>query len=102
MIPSGAVIFTYIVVIAPAFNQSGIPKEERLDVQQLVSDLRERGKEAFCWGDVPEGHTDWSATDSAAAICRSISVNTQPEDIVAVLSNGGFGGLHQKLLDELN
>lgn len=91
-----------IVVIAPAFNQSGIPKEERLDVQQLVSDLRARGKEAFYWGSTPEGKHDWSAVDSATAISRSISVNTQPEDIVAVLSNGGFGGLHKRLLEQLN
>ena len=44
-----------IVVIAPAFNQSGIPKEDRLNVHQLVSDLRARGKEAFCWGEAPLG-----------------------------------------------
>ena len=28
----------------------------------------------------PEGRRDWNATDSAIAICRSISVNTQAEE----------------------
>lgn len=91
-----------IVVIAPAFNQSGIPKEERLDVSKLVSDLRSRGKEAFCWGEAPSGRRNWTAADSADAIAQSVSSNSQEEDIVAVLSNGGFGGLHKKLLDKLH
>ena len=91
-----------IVVIAPAYNQSGIPKEERLDVHQLVSDLRARGKEAFCWGDAPIGQTNWSASQSAESLANSISANTQQEDMIAVLSNGGFGGLHEKLLQQLH
>lgn len=91
-----------IVVIAPAFNQAGIPKEERLDVNKLVSDLRSRGKEAFCWGDAPAGQKDWTSAASADAIAQSIASNSQEEDIVAVLSNGGFGGLHKKLLEKLS
>jgi UDP-N-acetylmuramate: L-alanyl-gamma-D-glutamyl-meso-diaminopimelate ligase len=91
-----------IVVIAPAFNQSGIPKEERLNVHNLVSDIRARGKEAFCWGDAPEPKIEWSASDSAAVIVQSICNNVQPEDVVAILSNGGFGGIHQKLISQLS
>lgn len=91
-----------IVVIAPAFNQSGIPKEERLNVNELISDLRARGKEAFCWGDSPESKMEWSASDSASVIVQSICNNVQPEDVVAILSNGGFGGIHQKLMAQLS
>ena len=36
-----------IIVIAPAFNQDGIPETERLSVDKLINDLRARGKEAF-------------------------------------------------------
>ncbi len=91
-----------LVVIAPAFNQEGIPKDERLDVQQLISDLRARGKEAFCWGEAPQAGLEWNASASASVIAQSIANNTQPEDIVAVLSNGGFGGIHTKLLQLLS
>ena len=87
-----------IIVIAPAFNQDGIPKEERLDVHQLVDALRARGKEAFCWGEAPTGRNAWSASDSAAAIANSVVQNVQQEDLIAVLSNGGFGGLHGQLM----
>ena len=90
-----------IIIIAPAFNQDGIPIEERLDVSKLVCDIRARGKEAFCWGDTPQDHTEWSAKDSAIAITHSVSIHAQPEDLIAVLSNGSFGGIHQQLLNAL-
>ena len=59
-----------IVVIAPAFNQSGIPKEERLDVQQLVSDLRTRGKEAFLLGRRTGGSTRLECSRLCHSSCR--------------------------------
>ena len=83
-----------VVVIAPAFNQESIPEAERLSVDKLISDLRARGKEAFCWGDQPNGNTNWSAVESASAIVHSVSNNSQPGDMIAVLSNGGSGGIH--------
>lgn len=91
-----------VVVIAPAFNQEGIPEEERLSVNKLIADLRARGKEAFCWGEQPHEMTSWSASESADAIVQSVAKNSQPGDMIAVLSNGGFGGIHGKLLDALN
>jgi UDP-N-acetylmuramate: L-alanyl-gamma-D-glutamyl-meso-diaminopimelate ligase len=36
-----------------------------------------------------------------AAIVSHVKDHALPGDIVAVLSNGGFGGIHQKLLDRL-
>ena len=90
-----------IIVIAPAFNQDGIPETERLSVDKLINDLRARGKEAFCWGDKPSELEEWSATQSANAIAQSISNNSQPGDMIAVLSNGGFGGIHSTLLHVL-
>jgi UDP-N-acetylmuramate: L-alanyl-gamma-D-glutamyl-meso-diaminopimelate ligase len=34
-------------------------------------------------------------------IVAQVSAQAQPGDVLAVLSNGGFGGIHQKLLDAL-
>ena len=87
-----------ITVIAPPYDQSQIPVEERMDAGKLVDDMRAGGGEAFLWGEPPEGAEDWSASQSAQSISDQVIANVQSEDVVAVLSNGGFGGLHQKLM----
>ena len=74
-----------ITVIADPFGVSGIPEQERMDPVALVDGIRARGNEAF----------NWPQPDD---IVTRVLANVQPEDVVAVLSNGGFGGLHQKLI----
>lgn len=39
--------------------------------------------------------------DSLEAIVERVSAETDAGDQVLVMSNGGFGGIHQKLLDAL-
>lgn len=90
-----------LTVIAPPHDQSRILPEERLSAPRLVAQLRARGNEAFLWGERPEGVEDWSAERSARVISAQIAANAQPEDVIAILSNGGFGGLHRTLLAEL-
>ena len=41
------------------------------------------------------------AFDDLAALVQAIKAAAQPGDHVLVMSNGGFGGVHQKLLDAL-
>jgi len=77
-----------LIVIAEPYDQDGIPEPERLDAGQLVDDIRAQGLEAWVWPD-------------ADAIAARIAANAQPSDVVAVLSNGGFGGLHGKLIEHL-
>ena len=77
-----------ISVIATPFNQEGIPVEERMNADQLVRGIRARGREAFHW-------------PNADGIATRVAANAQPEDVVAILSNGGFDGIHQKLIDLL-
>lgn len=90
-----------ITVIAPPYDQSRMLPEERLNPNALVDGIRARGNEAFLWGQRPEGAEDWSSQRSARAISAQVTANVQPEDVIAVLSNGGFGGLHQLLLADL-
>lgn len=90
-----------ITVIAPPYDQSRIRAEDRLNPSELVEQIRARGNEAYLWGERPEGVDDWSAQRSARSISAQISANAQPEDVIAVLSNGGFGGLHKLLLADL-
>jgi UDP-N-acetylmuramate: L-alanyl-gamma-D-glutamyl-meso-diaminopimelate ligase len=77
-----------VVVIAHAHDQSRIAEEERFDSAALVHKLRDRGQEAFGY-------------DTPDEIVAVVAANALPWDVIAVLSNGGFGGLHKKLLAAL-
>jgi UDP-N-acetylmuramate: L-alanyl-gamma-D-glutamyl-meso-diaminopimelate ligase len=77
------------VVLAEVFGAAEIPEKDRLDPERLVRDIEGRGRPARFLPDV-------------AAIVAFLSERTRPGDVVAVLSNGGFGGLHEKLLAALS
>ncbi len=76
------------VVVAAPFDPSRIPPEERFSSERLVQDLTARGIDAMVLAD-------------AEQIALTLASATQPHDVVAILSNGGFGGLHRRLLDLL-
>jgi UDP-N-acetylmuramate: L-alanyl-gamma-D-glutamyl-meso-diaminopimelate ligase len=77
-----------VIVVAEPHDQGRIPEAERFDSHKLVDRLRARGREAFSYASVEE-------------IVAVVAANALPSDVIAVLSNGGFGGLHQKLLAAL-
>jgi UDP-N-acetylmuramate: L-alanyl-gamma-D-glutamyl-meso-diaminopimelate ligase len=76
------------VVIAEVFGSESIAPERRLDAARLAGDLAARGRPARFLPDVD-------------AIVEHLSGGCRPGDVVVVLSNGGFGGIHAKLLDAL-
>ncbi len=63
------------------------------------------GKDALGWdlGEslLPLGEKA-RAFDDLSALVQAVKAQAQPGDHVLVMSNGGFGGVHQKLLDALN
>jgi UDP-N-acetylmuramate: L-alanyl-gamma-D-glutamyl-meso-diaminopimelate ligase len=65
-----------------------IPVEERFSSSQLARDLAARGKKAYCFPD-----TD-AIIDHLAAIARA-------DDVVLIMSNGGFDNIHERLLERL-
>jgi UDP-N-acetylmuramate: L-alanyl-gamma-D-glutamyl-meso-diaminopimelate ligase len=75
------------VLIAPIFR-SKLPESERLSVPQLVRDLHAQGLSA-------------READSIDDIVAGIAREHRPGDLVVLMSNGGFGGIHQKLLRAL-
>ena len=75
------------VLIAP-LGRSGLPPEERLDVGRLVAELGERGRPA-------------ESAASVDAIVERLVEQAEPGDVIALLSNGAFGGIHARLLDAL-
>jgi UDP-N-acetylmuramate: L-alanyl-gamma-D-glutamyl-meso-diaminopimelate ligase len=71
------------VVLAQVFRM-GLPEELRLSTDQLVRDLLTCGVKA-------------RALPTVDGIVDAIAEEARPGDLVVVMSNGGFGGIHQKL-----
>ena len=77
------------LAVVPAVPDPGkVAEEERLDPEKLVNDVKAAGTE--CW-----------YRETVDDIVELVASESMEGDTVAVLSNGGFGGIHQKLLDRL-
>jgi UDP-N-acetylmuramate: L-alanyl-gamma-D-glutamyl-meso-diaminopimelate ligase len=76
------------VVIAQIARLELLDPAERLSPEVLMQDLKQAGKTAAYLPDVP-------------AIVEHVAKNAEGGEIIVVFSNGGFGGIHQKLLDRL-
>ncbi len=75
------------VVIASVFRSS-LPAEERLSEAQLVDDLAAKQVHARHLPDVD-------------TIVASVAGEARDGDLIVVMSNGGFGGIHRKLLSAI-
>ena len=75
------------ILVAPLGRQ-GIA-EEMLDTERLARELRARGKVASAYSDVD-------------TILKDLVARAKPGDVIALLSNGAFGGLHGRLLEALD
>jgi len=76
------------VIIANIFKSEAIPEEERLDLNQVAVEIQKRGRIVKVLAD-------------ADAIVASIAPQLRSGDVVAILSNGGFGGIYEKLPERL-
>jgi UDP-N-acetylmuramate: L-alanyl-gamma-D-glutamyl-meso-diaminopimelate ligase len=72
------------VVLAAVFKSESIPAAERLHPEHVVGALTSRGTSAALFAD-------------ADAIVDAIAPQLRAGDVVAILSNGGFGNIYQKL-----
>jgi UDP-N-acetylmuramate: L-alanyl-gamma-D-glutamyl-meso-diaminopimelate ligase len=72
------------IVVAGVFKQESIPEAERMHPEKVVNEL------------VRQGH-DASFYPTANAIVEGISPRLRSGDVVAILSNGGFDGIYEKL-----
>src|SRR5258707_65061 len=77
-----------LVVISQIARLELLSPEERLNPEKLMADLRSSGKDAAYLPDVD-------------AIVAHVAKNAQGGEVVCVFSNGGFGGIHNKLLESL-
>ena len=75
------------VVIASVFRSS-LPAEERLSESKLVEDLT-------------AGHVHARHLPDVDTIVGEVAREARDGDLIIVMSNGGFGGIHRKLLAAL-
>jgi UDP-N-acetylmuramate: L-alanyl-gamma-D-glutamyl-meso-diaminopimelate ligase len=76
------------VVIANVFKSESIPESQRLDVASVAKDVERLNRHARVVTDVE-------------SIVRLTAPEMQPGDVVAILSNGGFDGIYEKLPQRL-
>jgi UDP-N-acetylmuramate: L-alanyl-gamma-D-glutamyl-meso-diaminopimelate ligase len=76
------------VVVAGVFKSEAIPEADRLDISAVMSEVKRKGSNARVISDVD-------------AIVAMAAVEFRPGDVVAILSNGGFGGIYEKLPQRL-
>ena len=85
---AGAFEYADGVVMSRVAKLEQIPEGERLKPELVVETIRAGGKPAFY-------------EDGTAAIIERTKSLAHPGDMVVVFSNGGFDGIHAKLLTEL-
>ncbi len=76
------------VALAGVYQQERIPADERLHPEEVIEALRKAGAEAEIFPD-------------ADAIVEGIAPRLAAGDVVAILSNGGFDGIYEKLPSRL-
>jgi UDP-N-acetylmuramate: L-alanyl-gamma-D-glutamyl-meso-diaminopimelate ligase len=72
------------VVVAGVFRSDAVPENERLELPALASEIERSGRRARLLPD-------------ADAIVQTVAPEMRSGDVVAILSNGGFGGIYEKL-----
>jgi UDP-N-acetylmuramate: L-alanyl-gamma-D-glutamyl-meso-diaminopimelate ligase len=72
------------IIVAGVFRSEAVPENERLELPELAAEIQEHGKRARLFRNADE-------------IVQTIAPEMRTGDIVAILSNGGFGGIYEKL-----
>jgi UDP-N-acetylmuramate: L-alanyl-gamma-D-glutamyl-meso-diaminopimelate ligase len=72
------------VVVAAVFRSEAVPENERMQLPELAAAVRQCGPRARLLADADE-------------IVNTIAPEMRGGDVVAILSNGGFGGIYEKL-----
>ena len=78
----------YVVIAAVFDSQKVIEKGRALDTDELIDAISQQGKPAL-------------ALPNADEIVAHLAPELRSGDVVAIMSNGGFGGIHEKILTAL-
>ncbi len=77
-----------IIILNDLHRKAKIPQSEQLQPDKVIKVLRDQGKYAYFLPDV-------------AAILEQLKKSIHSNDVVVIMSNGGFDGIHQKLIEQL-
>ena len=72
------------ILVAGVFHSEKIPESERLHPEKIVIALQSAGHDA-------------ALLANADAIVTNLASRSAPGDVIAILSNGGFDGIYEKL-----
>ncbi len=72
------------VIVAGVFRSEAVPVNERLELPELAAEIERNGRRARLLADADE-------------IVKTAASEMRSGDVVAILSNGGFGGIYEKL-----
>ncbi len=78
-----------LIALPALYRPEKVPDGERLDVGLLVEELRARGRLAWNPGTVD-------------GIIDTVRTEARPGDLILIMSNGGFGGIYEKLPKSLS
>jgi UDP-N-acetylmuramate: L-alanyl-gamma-D-glutamyl-meso-diaminopimelate ligase len=77
------------VVVAGVFKSDAIPERERLDIRDVIHEVNDS-----------QGHRA-RYFETADEIVSAITPELKTGDVVAILSNGGFGNIYEKLPERI-
>jgi UDP-N-acetylmuramate: L-alanyl-gamma-D-glutamyl-meso-diaminopimelate ligase len=72
------------VVVAAVFRSEAVPENERLELPALAAEIQRNGRRVRLLPD-------------ADSIVKTVAPEMRSGDVVAILSNGGFGAIYEKL-----
>jgi len=72
------------IIVAGVFRSEAVPENERLELPALAAEVERNGRRARLLQD-------------ADAIVQTAAPEMKSGDVIAILSNGGFGGIYEKL-----
>jgi UDP-N-acetylmuramate: L-alanyl-gamma-D-glutamyl-meso-diaminopimelate ligase len=78
----------YVLLASVFDSQKALEKGKTLDTSKLIGDIAKQNKPAF-------------ALANAAEIIEHLRPQLREGDVLAIMSNGGFDGIHEKLLGVL-
>ena len=76
------------VVVAGVFRSEAVPVNERLELPELAAEIQQHGRRARLLADADE-------------IVQTVASEMRSGDVVAIVSNGGFGSIYEKLPAQL-
>jgi UDP-N-acetylmuramate: L-alanyl-gamma-D-glutamyl-meso-diaminopimelate ligase len=76
------------ILVPDLYRPEKIPEAERLSLARLIEDLGRAGRDA------------WNLPD-VAGIIQKLCAEARAGDLVVIMSNGGFGGIYEKLPEAL-